>query len=132
MELSKLVAAYESLAAIKNKNDLQFSLAWSISDVMDSMEKHYFRYNEQRGDIVRKHGEKNPDDTFRVDPKNIESFNKEMMELLSHEVKFDPEKTIRLIDLIDAKLVVTKDVNLAAIKPFIINEKAIAVDKEAD
>ena len=48
MELARIIDAYEALAQIKSSNDLPFQLAWKFSDIMDNLEKHYTRYNDER------------------------------------------------------------------------------------
>ena len=130
MELSKIVNAYEALALIKQNNDLPFALAWKISDHMENLEKHYKRYNEQRSEIVQKYGTSNGDDTFKIKGDDLPIFNDEMTKLLQTKIKATIEQDIEMVELIDAKITITKDVNLSALKPFISKNKAIETEVE--
>lgn len=125
MKLIEIVNAYEALVLIKSSNDLNFSLAWKIEDLIGSMEKHYNRYNEQREKLVKKFGLQNENGSFRIEPENRASFNKEMEELVTSNINFKAEEKISLVELIDAKIIVKKNLNLGALKPFIEQKKAI-------
>lgn len=129
MELARIIDAYEALAQIKSSNDLPFQLAWKFSDIMDNLEKHYTRYNDERKKVVIELGESNGDETYQIPKDKLPEFQKKMSEILLHEVEIDIDQTFEIADLIDAKLVISKEVNLGAIKPFILENKAITLDK---
>lgn len=130
MELSKIVNAYEALSKIQSTNNLPFLLAWQFSDVLESLDKHYKRYNEEREKIVKKYGEPNEDESYRIKPENLTKFQSDMNKLLLTKIDLKVDDVIQLEDLIDAKLVINKDVNLSFIRPFIKNKKAIDPDIE--
>lgn len=127
MELAQIVNAYEALSKIKSSNELPFSLAWKFSDITDILEKHYQRYEKERSKIVMEFGEANGDGSYRVSPDNLEPFQKSMEKLLLHKVELEITKQIELIDLLDSKIVIDKEVNISALKPFISNKTAIEV-----
>ena len=126
MELAKIVDAYEALAQIKSTNNLPFKLAWKFSDIIESLEKHYVRYNEEKKKIVTALGEGNGDDTFKIPKENLDKFQKQMSEMLLHDIDLDINNSFDVADLIDANLVINKEVNLGAIRPWIVVNKELS------
>ncbi len=119
MELSKIVNAYEALNSLRATNTLPFTLAWKVSDLMDLLEKHYKRFQDERQKIIMQYGNVNGDDSYSVPQNKVKDFRDAIEKILVHNVKLEFEPELEYKDFVDAKIVITKETDFTAIRPFV-------------
>jgi hypothetical protein len=109
--LRDLLNARSALATIADpSNKMRAKSAYHFSKRMDAINIEYKSYEKLHNDLVTKYGSEYNDEIdgkkvsgFRVNPENMDSFNKEYNELIDTEVTLNTEP-LSIEDLLDIKL----------------------------
>ena len=120
-ELFRVVAAVEALNRITEDNEIPFTLAWKISDLVEVMQKHYDRFNDEKNVIVKKFGvaQEGGTEIFEIPAKRRAEFETELKKITDIEVEIGKFEKLARADIIAADLKISKGVSISALKPFI-------------
>ena len=105
--LNDLINAKESLTKLA-KTDVPVKIAYWLSKDVQKLNSEFVAFEEARGKLFKKYGEKQVNEETKQEQsviklENIESFQKEISELLKTEVEVDVHK-IKLESLGEIKL----------------------------
>lgn len=120
IELFKLVQAYESFTSLQKSNTLPFKIAWEVADILESLEKHYKRFLDEKNKLIKEYGkpdEKNKE-VYMIEPDKINLFNEKFEGLGKTEIDI----TLIKIDkkaLFDNDIKINGNSDLQAMKIFI-------------
>jgi len=79
--------ALERLAVEK----LPVRTSYNLGKFLKAVNKELEIFNEFRNELLNKYGERQEDNTYKIDSGNIQKFNDEVIELINIEVHFDFE-----------------------------------------
>ena len=99
VKISDLLNSAETLQKLSQK-DFKAKLAWSIARLLKSAESEIQSFNETRMNLIKKYGEKDENGELITDensnckivPELIETFSKELNELMDSEVEINGNK----------------------------------------
>ena len=121
LELFRLVAAYESFLNIRKSNELPFKLAWEISDLLESLEKHYKRFTDEKNKLVKEFGE--PDEKnsemYMIKPEKARIFNDKIEEIGKTSIELKEVVKIEKNKLFDSNIKINGNIDFVALKLFI-------------
>ena len=121
LELFEIVEAYQSFDAILKNNEIKFSLAWKLADVIEPLKKHVERFNEERNKIIKEFGTEQPDTgQFIVEKAKISAFETKLNEVGKTSVEIKNVAKIEKKELLESEIKINRAVNLKALKLFLI------------
>ena len=105
--LEQLINSTDGLKGLSQK-PLKARSAYAVSKILNAADAEMSSFNETRMDLIRKYGEKGEDGELKSDengnvrimPESLETFNKELQDLLKTEVEISASK-IRIEDIDD-------------------------------
>lgn len=122
VKISDLLNSTETLQKLSQK-DFKAKLAWSISRLLKAAETELQAFNDTRMTLIKKCGEKDANGELITDekgnckilPEDIDSFSKELNELVESEVEINANKI--KMDLLEDIDFTPSD--MAALEPFV-------------
>jgi len=114
MKLATIVSPVTKEALMRLlASNIPITAAWKLKKIVTEFDKNIHQYEEQRNDLVKKYATKNDDGSFvegengqiNVDPKQMDSFVKDHLELLSVEVELPTVTIASLGDKLEVKTV---------------------------
>ena len=122
VKISDLLNGAETLQKLSQK-DFKAKLAWSIARLLKAAEAEIQSFNETRMNLIKKCGEKDENGELITDdkgnckirPEEIDSFTKELNELINTEVEINANKiNMNLLEDIDFT-----PADMAILEPFV-------------
>lgn len=107
--LEQLINSTDGLKGLSQK-PLKARSAYAVSKILKAADAEMSSFNETRMDLIKKYGEKGEDGELKSDengnvrilPESLETFNKELQDLLKTEVEISASK-IRIEDIDDVE-----------------------------
>ena len=121
LHLYQIVNAGNSFLELKKNNEMPFSLAWLIDDVLEPLDKHLQRFNEEKNKLVKELGEPDKDkpDMYAIKAENIATFNDKINEISQTIIEIKNPVKINKKELFDSDIKINGNVDLTAMKLFI-------------
>lgn len=121
IQLYKIVAAVECLTEIQKNNEIPFALAWKIADVIEPLEKHFKRFQDEKDKIVKNLGspDKKNAAVYLIKPENTEKFEKSIKELGEITIQLSAPKKLNKKELFESDIKINGRVSVASLKDFI-------------
>ena len=99
VKLEEIVNGAEALKVLANKS-LKGKTAYRVSRLLRELEKEFSLFNDTRGELIKKYGEKdengelkvNENSEYTIAPENIQAFYNEINEILGNEVEINGNK----------------------------------------
>lgn len=99
VKLEEIVNGAEALKVLANKS-LKGKTAYRVSRLLRELEKEFSLFNDTRGELIKKYGEKdengelkvNENNEYTIAPENIQAFYNEINEILGNEVEINGNK----------------------------------------
>jgi hypothetical protein len=99
VKLEEIVNGAEALKTLANKS-LKGKTAYRVSRLLRELEKEFSLFNDTRGELIKKYGEKdengelkvNENSEYTIAPENIQAFYNEINEILGNEVEINGNK----------------------------------------
>lgn len=122
VKIADLLNSTEILQKLSQK-EFKAKLAWSITRLLKAAEAEIQAFNETRMNLIKKCGEKDENGELvtdengncKIEPNSIESFSKELNDLIETEVEINAHKIpISLLEDVDFT-----PAEMAALEPFI-------------
>ena len=88
MKMVNIVNAQPALEKIASV-DLPLKLLYSLTKLMEKLEREMRFFNEERDRLIIKYGEQEEDGTFRIPGESVEDFQREANELADIDVEWD-------------------------------------------
>ena len=88
MKLINVVNAQPALEKIASV-DLPLKLLYSLTKLMEKLEREMRFFNEERDKLIMKYGEQEDDGTFRIPGDKVADFQREANELADIDVEWD-------------------------------------------
>ena len=107
--LEQLINSTDGLKGLSQK-PLKARSAYAVSKILKAADAEMTSFNETRMELIKKYGEKGEDGELKSDengnvhilPESLETFNKELQDLLKTEVEISASK-IRIEDIDDVE-----------------------------
>jgi hypothetical protein len=121
VELFEIVEAFESFTNLRKSNELPFKLAWEISDLLEPLEKHYKRFQDEKNKLIKEFGEPDKDkpDMYIIKPEKARLFSEKMQEIGKTPIELKNIVKIEKNKLFVDDIKINGGVNLQALKIFI-------------